>query len=462
MRAGQAGASHSVTPVRLRSYGDTEVNFPEPVSQHVISRGLRPCVVPPRENRRGEATALETAQTTWDHLHSRGGARLPGYCAGAAPPTVTCDPVLAQHGGVQGSGGGKAGGDPRVRAASRPVAAALRRTGALLARGLPRLRAAPRAQGCSGERTRAPGEIGTWGRGGRAPRSAFPPSLPAVGSSAPTPSLGYPALPRPRSRPLPTLEAVGRPADPLTLVTGPPSPQVLSGCGVYDGTELHEASSILVHLSRGGAEVQIFAPDVPQMHVIDHIKGQPSEGETRSTFAVDGGTCKVNRDVERVLKEFHQAGKPIGSGLLTSCFQAACPSLLGLLVRIMDGVGVQPALCQASAFIPALQEPLEACTSASPADLCCIAPVLAAKVLRGVEVTVGHEQEEGGKWPHAGTAEVIKALGAKHCVMGVTEAHVDQKNKVVTTPAFMCDTALHHIHDGIGAMVRKVLELAGR
>ncbi|ELR47731.1 ES1 protein-like protein, mitochondrial [Bos mutus] len=237
---------------------------------------------------------------------------------------------------------------------------------------------------------------------------------------------------------------------------GPRVAVVLSGCGVYDGTELHEASSILVHLSRGGAEVQIFAPDVPQMHVIDHIKGQPSEGETRnvltesariargkitdlakltavnhdaaifpggfgaaknlSTFAVDGGTCKVNRDVERVLKEFHQAGKPIG--------------------------------------------------------LCCIAPVLAAKVLRGVEVTVGHEQEEGGKWPHAGTAEVIKALGAKHYHPGpacgcfsitcVHEAHVDQKNKVVTTPAFMCDTALHHIHDGIGAMVRKVLELAGR
>lgn len=44
----------------------------------------------------------------------------------------------------------------------------------------------------------------------------------------------------------------------------------------------------------------------------------------------------------------------------------------------------------------------------------------------------------------------------------VHEAHVDQKNKVVTTPAFMCDTALHHIHDGIGAMVQRVLELAGR
>lgn len=56
----------------------------------------------------------------------------------------------------------------------------------------------------------------------------------------------------------------------------------------------------------------------------------------------------------------------------------------------------------------------------SPFSLCCIAPVLAAKVLKSVEVTVGHEQEEGGRWPHAGTAQVIKALGAKHCVTGVT------------------------------------------
>lgn len=55
-----------------------------------------------------------------------------------------------------------------------------------------------------------------------------------------------------------------------------------------------------------------------------------------------------------------------------------------------------------------------------PSSLCCIAPVLAARVLRGVEVTVGHEQEEGGRWPYAGTVEAIKALGARHCVKDVT------------------------------------------
>ncbi|XP_032031101.1 glutamine amidotransferase-like class 1 domain-containing protein 3, mitochondrial isoform X6 [Hylobates moloch] len=140
---------------------------------------------------------------------------------------------------------------------------------------------------------------------------------------------------------------------------------VLSGCGVYDGTEIHEASAILVHLSRGGAEVQIFAPDVPQMHVIDHTKGQPSEGESRnvltesariargkitdlanlsaanhdaaifpggfgaaknlSTFAVDGKDCKVNQEVERVLKDFHQAGKPIGCGDASTSLPAPAP-----------------------------------------------------------------------------------------------------------------------------------------
>ncbi|KAM8814949.1 glutamine amidotransferase-like class 1 domain-containing protein 3, mitochondrial [Rhynchonycteris naso] len=268
------------------------------------------------------------------------------------------------------------------------------------------------------------------------------PRLAAASTFAPLSGL-WPLL---ASRPAPSSRAafhgsLSRPGARVALV--------LSGCGVYDGTELHEASAVLVHLSRGGAEVQIFAPNVPQMHVIDHTKGQPSESETRnvltesariargkitdlaqlnaanhdaaifpggfgaaknlSTFAVDGKDCKVNKDVERILKDFHKAGKPIG--------------------------------------------------------LCCIAPVLAAKVLRGVEVTVGHEQEEGGKWPYAGTAEAIKALGAKHCVKEVTisfptsGAHVDQKNKVVTTPAFMCETALHHIYDGIGAMVTKVLEL---
>ncbi|XP_046360578.2 glutamine amidotransferase-like class 1 domain-containing protein 3, mitochondrial [Haliotis rufescens] len=218
---------------------------------------------------------------------------------------------------------------------------------------------------------------------------------------------------------------------------------VLSGCGVYDGSEVHEASAILVHLSRGGADVSMFAPDKNQMHVVNHTKGEPMEpnrnvllesariargkvealsglkaqnfdavifpggfgaAKNLSTFATEGTAMSVDSDVERVLQEFHTAAKPIG--------------------------------------------------------LCCIAPVLAAKVLPGCEVTVGSDQEEGGRFPYAGTAGAIEAMGSRHIKKNVTECHVDSKNKIVTTPAYMCETAVHEIYDGIGTMVKSILGMA--
>ncbi|XP_068122428.1 glutamine amidotransferase-like class 1 domain-containing protein 3, mitochondrial [Hyperolius riggenbachi] len=234
----------------------------------------------------------------------------------------------------------------------------------------------------------------------------------------------------------------------LHVTPGNPSARVavvLSGCGVYDGTEIHEASAILVHLSRAGAEVKMFAPDIPQMHVVDHSKGQPSQesrnvlvesarlargditalsqlsaqdydavifpggfgaAKNLSSFAVDGESCSVHSEVERILQDFNKAKKPIG--------------------------------------------------------LCCIAPVLAAKVIPGVEVTVGQEEEQGGKWPYAGTSKAIQGMGGKHSAKEVHEVHVDKTHKVVTTPAFMGQAPLHRIFDGIGAMVSSVIKLTGK
>ncbi|XP_053733131.1 glutamine amidotransferase-like class 1 domain-containing protein 3, mitochondrial [Synchiropus splendidus] len=217
---------------------------------------------------------------------------------------------------------------------------------------------------------------------------------------------------------------------------------VLSGCGVYDGSEIHEASAVLVHLSRGGASVKMFAPNVEQMHVVDHSKGQPTEekrnvlvesarlargdiqdlaqlnasdhdaiilpggfgaAKNLCTWAVQGKDCTVNHQVKTALEAFHGAGKPIG--------------------------------------------------------LCCISPVLAAKVFPGCEVTVGVENDD--KYPDTtGTAAAINQLGCKHVSKSVGESHVDAKNKLVTTCAFMCQAPIHQVYDGIGVMVQDVLKLA--
>lgn len=54
----------------------------------------------------------------------------------------------------------------------------------------------------------------------------------------------------------------------------------------------------------------------------------------------------------------------------------------------------------------------------------------------------------------------MKELGCKHVNKHVTEIHMDAKNKLVTTSAFMCNAPIHEIYDGIGKMVKEVVRLA--
>lgn len=127
---------------------------------------------------------------------------------------------------------------------------------------------------------------------------------------------------------------------------------VLSGCGYLDGAEIQESVITLLALDRAGAEVECLAPDKPQRDVVDHRSGEAVPGETRnvlveasriargeirdvaeakaedydavvmpggygaaknlSSFAVEGADCTVDPGVERLLRDAHAAGKPIG------------------------------------------------------------------------------------------------------------------------------------------------------
>ncbi|MGI5861064.1 MAG: isoprenoid biosynthesis glyoxalase ElbB [Myxococcales bacterium] len=212
---------------------------------------------------------------------------------------------------------------------------------------------------------------------------------------------------------------------------------VLSGCGFLDGAEIHEATLTLLALDRAGAQVRAMAPDIAQMHVVDHSKGEPAPGESRRviaeaariargkvsslasvgaadldalifpggfgaaknlcSFAVDGQKMNVDPEVERLIREMHQAGKPMG-------------------------------------FI-------------------CIAPVLAARVLgdRHPRLTIGKDRA---------TAAALEAMGATHVECSVEEAAVDEQNKIVSTPAYMLGPSISRVAIGIDRLVEKVLELA--
>uniref|UniRef100_A0A6J0SS37 Glutamine amidotransferase-like class 1 domain-containing protein 3, mitochondrial isoform X2 n=2 Tax=Pogona vitticeps TaxID=103695 RepID=A0A6J0SS37_9SAUR len=218
---------------------------------------------------------------------------------------------------------------------------------------------------------------------------------------------------------------------------------ILAGCGVFDGSEIHEASAVLVHLSRAGAEVKIFAPNIEQMHVVDHLKGSPSE-EKRNVLVESARLARGNiQDLADLNDgEFDAVIFPGGFGVAKNLCSWA----------------VEGKNCTVNAQVKSTLEAFH--NAKKPIGLCCISPVLAAKVFPGCEVTVGQNKNIDGRFPDAETASAIEELGCKHICKDVNEAHVDSTNKIVTTCAFMCKAPLHEIFDGIGAMVTEVLKLA--
>jgi len=58
---------------------------------------------------------------------------------------------------------------------------------------------------------------------------------------------------------------------------------VLSGNGVFDGAEIHEATLTLLAVAKQGAVYQCFAPDMNQAHVINHMTGEEMP-ETRNVL----------------------------------------------------------------------------------------------------------------------------------------------------------------------------------
>ncbi|XP_055499737.1 glutamine amidotransferase-like class 1 domain-containing protein 3, mitochondrial [Leucoraja erinacea] len=217
---------------------------------------------------------------------------------------------------------------------------------------------------------------------------------------------------------------------------------ILSGCGVYDGSEVHESSAVMVHLSRAGAEVQLYAPNVNQMHVVDHKTGQPTE-EVRNVLVESSRIARGNiKDLtELIINDTDALIIPGGFGV----------------AKNLSSWAVEGKNCTVEASVESAIKKFHA--TKKPIGLCCISPVLAAKLIPGCELTVGYDTE-CEKWPYAKTAHTLKELGCEHINKHVNEVHIDKRNKLVTTSAFMCNAPIHEVFDGIGEMVKEVLKLA--
>jgi enhancing lycopene biosynthesis protein 2 len=211
---------------------------------------------------------------------------------------------------------------------------------------------------------------------------------------------------------------------------------VLSGCGVYDGAEINEAVLTLLSLEQQGASYQCFAPDREQMHVINHLTGEPVDGETRNVLVEAARIARGN------IKPLTEANAADFDALLVPGGFGAAKNLCDFAVAGAD-MTVQPDFL-------ALAQDFHG--SGKPIGLICIAPVMAAAICgEGTQCTVGND---------ADTAAAIAAMGGEHLVCPVTEARVDRGRKMVTTPAYMLAGSVSEAYAGISDCVKEVLALA--
>lgn len=209
---------------------------------------------------------------------------------------------------------------------------------------------------------------------------------------------------------------------------------ILSGCGVYDGSEIYESTLVLLALDQANIGYQCMAPNKEQMHVINHLTGEVS-GESRNVLV------EAARLARGEIIDLATANPDDYDGLI---FPGGFGAAKNLSTFAVDGSSMTID-ADVSQFAKAMR------SANKPIGLVCIAPALAPLLFgEGTECTIGSD---------ADTAAAITAMGGKHINCGVTEIHVDNERKIVTTPAYMLAGRISEAAAGITKLVQRVVEM---
>lgn len=208
---------------------------------------------------------------------------------------------------------------------------------------------------------------------------------------------------------------------------------VLSGSGVYDGAEIHEATLTMLAIMKQGGTYQCFAPDIYQHHVINHLTGE--EMQERRNVLVE--SARIARGDVKPMSDFN--GNDFDALIFPGGFGAA---------KNLSTVAFDGANATVNPFVEkAVKQMIEL---GKPIGALCISPAFIARIIGdNVEVTIGSDEI---------TAGAIKAMGGKHIITTHGEVVIDKKHNVFTTPCYMLDATILDIEHGAMNVVREMME----
>ncbi|HDL6507958.1 TPA: isoprenoid biosynthesis glyoxalase ElbB [Yersinia enterocolitica] len=209
---------------------------------------------------------------------------------------------------------------------------------------------------------------------------------------------------------------------------------VLSGCGVLDGTEIHESVLTILALDRAGARIAFFAPDKPQLHVINHLSGEESI-EQRNVLVESA------RIARSLIKPLSVANSEDLDALIVPGGFGAAKNLSDFAIKGSE-CAIDPDLVKLTQSMHKANKPI---------GFMCISPVMLPKLLgKPVRLTIGNDPD---------TIEAVEIMGGEHIICPADDVVVDAENKVVTTPAYMLAASISEAAKGIDKLVAKVLDL---
>lgn len=208
---------------------------------------------------------------------------------------------------------------------------------------------------------------------------------------------------------------------------------VLSGSGVFDGAEIHEATLTLYAIMKQGATYEIFAPDINQHHVINHMTGEEMN-ESRNVLVE---SARIARGSIKNLKDYHAGdfdalifpgGFGVAKNLSTVAFhgpEATVNEDVANAVRATHEKGL-------------------------PIGALCIAPAMMAKIFNEATVTIGQDP---------GTIEAIEKMGGTHITTTHGDVVYDDKLNLFSTPCYMLDANILQIGEGAENIVSAMLKV---
>ncbi|MFO0320775.1 MAG: isoprenoid biosynthesis glyoxalase ElbB, partial [Neisseriaceae bacterium] len=188
---------------------------------------------------------------------------------------------------------------------------------------------------------------------------------------------------------------------------------ILAGCGRLDGSEVHESVLTLLSIKQLGANYQCFSLDENQDHVSNHLTNQNEPSSHRNMMVESARIARgdIKPVTELNVEDYDGLIIPGGNGTAFNLFNFAIQEESFTIKPIIRDI------CR------------QFTSNRKPVGYICIAPVMIPKIYQEkVNMTVGDDKE---------IAKLIEKLGAIHHNCAVEDICVDEKYKIVTTPAYM-------------------------